>query len=219
VLAAGGTYRTQIRMARKDGSPIWVDLSGALVSPETGESIWLMLDITAMKVQQEKVEQVAFHDALTGLPNRLLLADRLRQAISMAARRDSLVAVCFIDLDGFKAVNDRLGHAAGDRLLQVVAERLRAVIRINDTVARLGGDEFVLLLTDLQGREECAEVLERVAQAVSEPVDLGATATASVAYSPDDSTDGDRLLQLADDAMYAAKDAVRHRTATPGNAA
>jgi diguanylate cyclase (GGDEF)-like protein/PAS domain S-box-containing protein len=225
VLAAGGTYRTQIRMARKDGSPIWVDLSGALVSPETGESIWLMLDITAMKVQQEKVEQVAFHDALTGLPNRLLLADRLRQAISMAARRDSLVAVCFIDLDGFKAVNDRLGHAAGDRLLQVVAERLRAVIRINDTVARLGGDEFVLLLTDLQGREECAEVLERVAQAVSEPVDLGATATASVsasigvAYSPDDSTDGDHLLQLADDAMYAAKDAVRHRTATPGNAA
>jgi len=225
VLSDGGTYRTQLRMVRKDGSPIWIDLSGALVSEETGETMWLMLDITAMKQRQEEVEQVAFHDALTGLPNRLLLADRLRQAIPMASRHGSLVAVCFIDLDGFKAVNDRLGHAAGDRMLQVVAERLRNSTRNNDTVARLGGDEFVLLLTDLQSRDECAEILERVALAVREPVDLGTAGTGSVsasigvAYAPDESTDGDRLLSLADEHMYAAKDALRDRMSTSGNPA
>jgi diguanylate cyclase (GGDEF)-like protein/PAS domain S-box-containing protein len=223
VLSDGGTYRTQLRMARKDGSPIWIDLSGALVSPETGETMWLMLDITAMKERHEEVEQVAFHDALTGLPNRLLLADRLRQAIPMASRHGNLVAVCFIDLDGFKAVNDRLGHAAGDRMLQVVAERLRSTTRNNDTVARLGGDEFVLLLTDLQSRQECAEILTRVAQAVREPVDLGAAGTGhvsasiGVAYAPDESTDGERLLSLADEHMYAAKGAVRDRVAMAGN--
>lgn len=220
VLEDGGTYRTQLQMRRKDGLPIWIDLSGVLVTPETRESMWLMLDITAMKEQHAEVERVAFHDALTGLPNRLLLADRLGQAVPMATRRGSLMAVCFIDLNGFKAVNDRLGHEAGDQMLQVVAERLRTVIRDNDTAARLGGDEFVLLLTDLQSRDECAEILERVSHAVREPVDVGINGTASVsasigvAYAPDDGLDGESLLRLADKKMYAAK--LRARTQTDG---
>lgn len=218
VLAAGGPYRTQLRMRRKDGQPIWVDASGALVSPETGESMWMMLDITVMKEHQESVEKVAFHDALTGLPNRILLADRLQQAIPLAQRLQSLIAVCFIDLDGFKAVNDTLGHAAGDKLLQVVAQRLLDCVRGNDTVARLGGDEFVLLLTHLQNREECTQVLARVAEAIQEPVDVGqksqgqVSASIGVAFCPGDGADGAQLLRVADEAMYAAKQLGRKRS-------
>ncbi len=217
VLAGGGTYRTQLRLLRKDGRAVWIDMSGALVSPETGESMWMMLDITAMKEHQEQVERIAFHDALTGLANRLLLADRLRQAVALGARLQRRGAGCFIDLDGFKAVNDRLGHAAGDKLLQAIGQRLQACVRGNDTVARLGGDEFVVLLTQLQGREEGQEVLGRVASAVSEPVDLGGgaigqvSASIGVAFAPDDGTDGSQLLQRADEAMYAAKKQARRK--------
>ena len=220
VLAAGGDYRTQLRLVRKDGSPIWVDMSGTMLSPETGESMWLMLDITAMKEHEHKVERIAFHDALTGLPNRILLADRLRQAIPLAERLQCLVAVCFIDLDGFKAVNDRLGHAAGDRLLQVVGQRLQECVRGNDTVARLGGDEFVLLLTHLQSRDECNRVLARVVKSIGEPVDVGegefgqVSASIGVAFCPDDGRDGNQLLQVADNAMYAAKKSGRNKVST-----
>lgn len=219
-LAAGGNYRTQLRLVRKDGSPIWVDMSGTIVAPETGESMWMMLDITDMKAHQEKVEGLAFHDALTGLPNRILLADRLHQAIPLASRLKSLLAVCFIDLDGFKAVNDRQGHAAGDQLLQVIGQRLQECVRGNDTVARLGGDEFVLLLTHLNSREECHQVLARVVKAIAEPVDLGSgasgqvSASIGVAFCPDDGTDGPELLKLADEAMYRAKQSGRNKVMT-----
>lgn len=219
-LSAGGSYRTQIRLVRKDGSPIWVDMSGTMLSLASGESMWMMLDITAMKAHQEKVEGIAFHDGLTGLPNRILLADRLQQAIPMAGRLQSLLAVCFIDLDGFKAVNDLQGHAAGDRLLQVIGQRLQECVRGNDTVARLGGDEFVLLLTHLNNREECNQVLARVVKAIGEPVDLGAgefgqvSASIGVAFCPDDATDGPQLLKLADEAMYRAKKSGRNKVAT-----
>jgi diguanylate cyclase (GGDEF)-like protein/PAS domain S-box-containing protein len=211
VISTGGTYRTQLRLIRKDGSPIWVDMSGAMISAEADEAMWMMLDITAMKEHEQAVERIAFHDALTGLPNRILLADRLRQAIPLAERLNSLVAVCFIDLDGFKAVNDKLGHAAGDRLLQVVGQRLQDCVRGNDTVARLGGDEFVLLLTHLQSRDECHRVLARVVKSIGEPVDVGdggfgrVSASIGVAFCPDDGRDGHQLLQVADRAMYAAK--------------
>jgi len=217
VLAAGGSYRTQLRMVRKDGSPIWIDMSGAMISPDTGESMWMMLDITAMKEHEQKVEQIAFHDALTGLPNRILLTDRLRQAIPLTERLRSLVAVCFIDLDGFKIVNDRLGHAAGDRLLQVVGQRLQECVRGNDTVARFGGDEFVLLLTHLQTRDECNQVLARVVKSIGEPVDVGdgefaqVSASIGVAFCPDDGRDGNQLLQVADRAMYVAKKSERNK--------
>jgi diguanylate cyclase (GGDEF)-like protein/PAS domain S-box-containing protein len=217
VLASGGTYRIQLQLIRKDGVIIWVDMSGAMVSPETGESMWMMLDITAMKAHQAQVEQIAFHDALTGLPNRILFADCLQQAIPLAARLQRRLAVCFIDLDGFKVVNDKLGHAAGDRLLQAIAQRLLDCVRGNDTVARIGGDEFVLLLTHLHSREECDHVLSRVVKAVAEPVEVGhgaigqVSASIGVAYSPDDGMDGDQLLQRADQAMYEAKKSGRNK--------
>ena len=204
-------------MRRKDGSPIWVDLSGVVLSAAHGESLWVMLDITALKAQQEHTERIAFHDALTQLPNRLLLTDRLHQAIGLARRSGTSLAVCFIDLDGFKAVNDRHGHAAGDRLLRVVARRLQGRVRSHDTVARLGGDEFVLLLTRLQGRGECDAILQRVGPAVAEPVDLGdgqcaqLSASIGVTFCPDEGDAPQPLLQAADAAMYRVKQARRQR--------
>lgn len=211
VLDKGGTYRTQLALRRKDGSPIWVDMSGAMVSDENNESMWMMLDITEMKARQHEVEALAFHDSLTGLPNRSLLADRLRQAIPLAERLNTNLAVCFIDLDGFKVVNDTFGHAAGDRLLQTIANRLQDCMRGNDTVARLGGDEFVLLLTYLKSEEECAQVLGRVLDLIQMPVELGSagvgqvSASVGVAFFPGHSQDADLLMKLADDAMYQAK--------------
>ncbi len=211
VLSKGGTYRTQVQLRRKDGSPIWVDMSGALVSPETNESMWLMLDITAMKDRQDEVEQIAFQDTLTGLPNRSLLNDRLLQAIATAQRAGTKLAVCFVDLDGFKAINDQFGHAAGDRLLKVIGQRLQECIRSNDTVARLGGDEFVLVLTHLNSDIECKEILERVLSAVETPVELGpdtagkVSASIGVAFFPKNSKDAEGLMKLADQAMYMAK--------------
>lgn len=225
VLVKGGTYRTQLVLRRKDGSPIWVDMSGAMVSDESNESMWMMLDITEMKVRQHEVEALAFHDALTGLPNRSLLADRLRQAIPLAERLNTKLAICYIDLDGFKVVNDTFGHAAGDRLLQTIANRLQDCMRGNDTVARLGGDEFVLLLTHLKSEEECAQVLERVLDLIQMPVELGSggigqvSASIGVAFFPGHSQDADLLMKLADDAMYqakrAGKNAIRYAKRIP----
>lgn len=210
-LSAGRPYRTQLRMRRRDGSVIWVDMSGALVSPEQGESMWMMLDITAMKEHAERVQQAALHDALTGLPNRSLLSERLDHALTTARSVNTLLAVCLVDLDGFKAVNDQHGHAAGDELLQVIARRLQDGVRGHDTVARQGGDEFVLLLTRLQNRQECGQILSRLLASVAEPVPLpqGATARVSasigIAYAPDDARDAEALLKLADRAMYDVK--------------
>jgi diguanylate cyclase (GGDEF)-like protein/PAS domain S-box-containing protein len=217
VIASGARYRTQVELVRRDGSPVWVDLSGVLLSRETGESLWMMLDIGAMKRQQAQVEHAAFHDALTGLPNRLLLLDRLRQALAVDARGGGLLAACFIDLDGFKAVNDSRGHAAGDRLLKVVAERLLGQLRGHDTVARLGGDEFVLLLTRLHHEAEAKAVLDRVLHALAEPVPLPGggdghvSASVGVAFARAGDTSAERLLDAADHAMYAAKRDGRNR--------
>jgi diguanylate cyclase (GGDEF)-like protein/PAS domain S-box-containing protein len=215
VLAQGGHFRTQMQMRRKDGEAIWVDMSGVLLSRNAGESMWMMLDITTMKRQQELVERAASHDALTGLPNRVLLMDRLRQAIQLAQRTKTLLAVCFIDLDGFKAVNDTHGHAAGDLLLQATATRLQDSLRGHDTVARLGGDEFVLVLTQLHSRDECEAVLARVRRAVAEPMSVSdgepvrVGASIGVAHGPDEAVDAETLLKIADAAMYRAKQAGR----------
>mgnify|MGYP000205072811 CR=1 FL=1 len=140
-LAAKGRHRTQLQMRRKGGELLWIDASGVLLSPATGESMWVLVDISQMKDYQSQVEHLAFHDALTQLPNRLLLADRLQHALAANARLHGRLAVCCLDLDGFKAVNDRHGHAAGDRLLVEVARRLQGCVRQGDTVARLGGDD------------------------------------------------------------------------------
>jgi diguanylate cyclase (GGDEF)-like protein len=159
---------------------------------------------------------VANYDSLTQLPNRRLLADRLTQAIRRSERSGKLTAVCFLDLDGFKAINDQHGHAVGDAVLISTAAHLGSVLRAGDTLARLGGDEFVLLLTDVSNPHECALILERMLQAVSLPIHahntvLTASASIGVTLFPDDNADPDTLLRHADQAMYLAKQSGKNR--------
>ena len=175
--------------------------------------------VAALGEQQERLRYLADHDDLTGLPNRRLLSDRMRQAIARANRGHGKIAVCYLDLDGFKPVNDLHGHAEGDRLLVEVARRLRANSRAHDTVSRLGGDEFVLMLTDLESSEQCREVIERVTAGLAQPYALSGGATAGISASvgvalypgPDDPgiVGPDLLLRRADQAMYQAKKAGR----------
>jgi diguanylate cyclase (GGDEF)-like protein len=157
----------------------------------------------------------ATHDALTGLSNRRLLLDRVQQAIASARRSGQRFIVCFIDLDRFKLINDSLGHEAGDTLLKTIARRIMGCLRDSDTVARMGGDEFVLLLRDLEDVGQALHTVQRVADAVSQPIQLGArevTVTCSVGCSayPTDGVEADDLLKFADCAMYRAKEAGRN---------
>lgn len=175
-----------------------------------------MQDITTDKQHQQQLEWLAHHDPLTHLPNRLLLADRMRVAFAQADRVRKLLAVCYLDLDGFKAVNDNLGHEAGDRLLIQVAGRLRDSLRAGgDTVSRLGGDEFVLLLAGFDAVEDCEHALARLLVLLSAPYRLEegvATVSASVGVTlyPRDQGDPDELLRHADQAMYLAKQSGRN---------
>jgi diguanylate cyclase (GGDEF)-like protein/PAS domain S-box-containing protein len=222
VLASRGIYRTQLDMVAKDGNKLWIDASGALLPETDDEFLWMLADISLIKQYQEKIEHIAFHDSLTGLPNRLLIADRLHQALAHSARSGHRLAVCCLDLDGFKPVNDTYGHEAGDRLLVEIAKRLQTCIRANDTAGRLGGDEFVLLLTHLDNTEEFGRALQRVMEAVKQPVAidkvLQATVSASIgiALFPQNGTDPDTLLRHADQAMYLAKQSGRDRYALFG---
>lgn len=169
-------------------------------------------DITSQKHYQTQLERIAHYDTLTGLPNRTLLRDRLELALAQAARQHNTVAVAFIDLDGFKAVNDQWGHAAGDALLATVAQRLRDALRESDTVARLGGDEFVAVLGDLRDVGQALPVLERCLERLREPYLLAEgvaslSASIGVAVFPRDGETADTLLRHADQAMYTAKQA------------
>ncbi|WP_262966208.1 PAS domain S-box protein [Methylobacter psychrophilus] len=211
------TYRTQLEMKRKNGERIWVDISGVQLSDNGDQSMWMILDITPMKQHQQEVERMAYHDILTGLPNRLLVGDRLQQALVQAERANQSVAVCYLDLDGFKIVNDQFGHAAGDKLLIEVAHRMQASVRANDTIGRFGGDEFVLLLTNIKNIDEYEFVLQRVIDAINIPVSIDDATEVSVGASigvtlfPYDRDDPDKLLRHADQAMYQAKKSGRNR--------
>ncbi|MBC7621725.1 MAG: CHASE domain-containing protein [Candidatus Saccharibacteria bacterium] len=217
-LQSGGNFRAQVQMCRKNGELIWIDLSGANLRDthlHEQESLWMMVDITQIKTYQTQVERAAFHDALTALPNRLLLSDRLRQALAVAAREQHQVAVCYLDLDGFKAINDTHGHEAGDEVLRVVAQRLQSGVRPSDTVARLGGDEFVVALTPVHGRADSLTVLQRLLADIMRPIDLGMGAVVvvgssiGVALFSADGTTADELLIRADRAMFESKRAGR----------
>jgi diguanylate cyclase (GGDEF)-like protein len=168
-------------------------------------------DVTDMRRRQLSLEAVARHDPLTGLPNRLLLMDRLDQATAASRRSGSILAVCFLDLDGFKGVNDQFGHAAGDEVLREVARRLSGAMRGGDTVARLGGDEFILLLSGARERAEVDQALGRLISVARKPVELAShevvrlSASVGVAAFPGDATDPQLLLRFADAAMYDAK--------------
>ena len=176
----------------------------------------LMMDMVERKRTQNRVEHLAYHDALTRLPNRALLADRLQQAVAQARRDRKRLAVCYLDLDNFKPINDIHGHEKGDQVLIEVARRLNESVRAGDTVARLGGDEFVLLLGDLTDIEECEHAIDRVLTALQVPFIVASqstmlSASIGVTLYPDDSADPGILLRHVDQAMYAAKQAGGHR--------
>jgi diguanylate cyclase (GGDEF)-like protein/PAS domain S-box-containing protein len=216
VLRSGQPYRTQLEMVRKDGSRLWADVSGIELAP--GETLWMIVDISTMKADQIRAERLAFHDILTGLPNRALLVDRLRLALPAAERAGKTLVVAFIDLNGFKAVNDTYGHAAGDLLLRAVSGRLQECVRAHDTVARFGGDEFVLLLTQLRDGAEAEAILNRARLAIAQPViadgnELHVSAAIGSACFPGDGiTTPEYLLSTADQRMYEDKQARHQRT-------
>jgi diguanylate cyclase (GGDEF)-like protein/PAS domain S-box-containing protein len=184
---------------------------------DTQQYVALFSDITAIKEYQSQLERIAHFDALTNLPNRLLLADRLKQAMVQAQRREQLVAVVYLDLDGFKSVNDRYGHAVGDKLLIHLAMAMNNTLREGDTLARLGGDEFVAVLVDLQDIESCLPLLTRLLDAAAAPVSLSegvlqVSISVGVTFYPQaQEVEADQLLRQADQAMYQAKLAGKNR--------
>jgi diguanylate cyclase (GGDEF)-like protein/PAS domain S-box-containing protein len=169
-------------------------------------------DIGRLKAQESQLTQMAYYDSLTELPNRTLLADRLIQGIAQTRRTASLMAICYLDLDGFKPVNDTWGHGAGDMVLVEIANRMRQIVRGGDTVARLGGDEFVLLLLGFSSETECEEAIRRLQRQISLPLTIlpeaiSISASIGVTLFPNDEEDPDTLLRHADQAMYRAKQA------------
>lgn len=215
------TWRVVPGSETGDGSGTrWVRNLGKIVGhdgqgrPE--RMVGVSIDVTPQHEQEVLLQRMALFDALTGLPNRVLLARRLQESMQQAQGGDSLLGVAYLDLDGFKPVNDRLGHGAGDRLLVVVAGRLTRALRPQDCVARLGGDEFVILMPGLASVPDCERMLRQVMDSISAPYTLDTervVVTASIGYTvfPHDSADADTLLRHADQAMYAAKQAGRNR--------
>lgn len=200
---------------RKNGSIIWISENARTVRDHNGNLIYYegtVEDITVRRENTAIIEYQATHDDLTGLPNRVLLKDRLYQAIRSAERTDSQLAVVFIDLDQFKDVNDSMGHHAGDNLLITMAERLKGCVRESDTVARPGGDEFVLLLSNLHSLDSLSQMLQRILEATAEPCHIDGrefvvTCSLGISIFPEDGKDSDTLLKHADNAMYKAKHA------------
>jgi len=173
-------------------------------------------DMSKFKAHELELERAANYDPLTGAPNRRMLADRLAHAIRHSQRQGRSLAVCFVDLDNFKTINDSHGHRTGDRVLVGVAENLKRVLRADDTLARIGGDEFVLLLADIDSPEELSHILTRVLQAVNNPLAVDdqhfhVGASIGVSLYPDDNADADTLLRHADQAMYQAKESGKNR--------
>ncbi len=217
-LAASGYWQGEIWNRRKNGEvfPGLVTINAIHDEHHAVQKyVAIFRDITLIKRTQLQLERMAHFDALTGLPNRALLAERLDHGLALARRCCDEVAVMLLDLDGFKTVNDSLGHPAGDRLLQVVATRLKEVLRAEDTVARLGGDEFAVILEDIKKGEDAAAVAAKILQALADPVDLGGhsalvTGSVGIAIFPRDGDDSTALLKAADTAMYESKLAGRN---------
>jgi len=208
----------QVRNFRKDGTQFWNEFSIAPVRDERARVthfIGIVNDITERKHYEAQLEYQSNHDGLTGLPNRNLLMDRLRQALFHAQRHESQAAVLFIDLDHFKFINDSLGHHMGDRLLKIIAGRIAECVRSMDTVARQGGDEFVVVLSDLNQSEDAAIVAQNIRNSISRPLmieehELEISSSIGISIYPKDGEDGQTLLKNADVAMYRAKEQGRN---------
>ncbi|HLL39979.1 MAG TPA: EAL domain-containing protein, partial [Rubrobacteraceae bacterium] len=208
-------YVHEHRIRRPDGEVRWVHGQAEVVRGESGESLRMIgtvHDVTERKALEDRLRYQAYYDALTGLPNRQLFLDRLGRALARTRRgRDRRVALLFMDLDGFKVVNDSLGHEVGDLLLVAVAVRLKGCLRPEDTLARFGGDEFVLLVEDVEAADEAVRVAERIIDELKNRFVLGgrelyAHTSIGIAIGEDRTKDPDDLLRDADTAMYRAKD-------------
>lgn len=213
----GGSWQFAIRSDRQPSGRIggWIArIAALLVSAIISWGVYLLI------LQRQRLAQLALYDTLTGLPNRRLLEDRLESAVSRQQRqKDAVCAVLFVDLDGFKGVNDRLGHKAGDIVLTMVARRARKVVRIGDTVARIGGDELVLVLDNTQ-RSEIGAVVRRLDESIRQPIPVDSVsvsigASIGVAISPEDGAGSSELIKVADERMYEAKR--RNREKVPSN--
>ena len=212
-LGRSGHWRGEIWNRRCNGElfPAWQTISCVRnAAGEVVNYVALFSDIGALKQAEERALHLAHHDMLTGLPNRLLFAAQLAQSLQRAHRQGQQIALLFLDLDRFKSVNDTLGHAAGDELLRVVAARLRAAVRAEDTVARLGGDEFTVVLEEVAGAAAAAATARKLHDAIAAPMELqGRTITVSaaigIALFPAHGSDADALMRAADVAMYRAK--------------
>ena len=215
---SGNLEPSEYRVVTKSGEIRWVRTSSRPVYD--GDRIIglraVLMDITDRKQAENQVKYLAYHDGLTGLPNRTLLSDRLAMALAQRRRDGQSLAVIFLDLDRFKLINDTVGHAAGDEALQRIAERLTSAVREGDTVARLGGDEFTVLLPAVTGVVDACEVAERILERLTKPLALAAhefhvSASIGVALYPTDGDDAESLLRNADTAMYWAKDEGKNR--------
>ena len=214
-----GHWVGEVWNRRKNGEDFAEMLTVSVVRDPAGavlNYVALFTDITPLKKHQDELEHIAHYDALTGMPNRVLLADRLQQAMLQSQRRNSALAVAYLDLDGFKPVNDQHGHEVGDQLLVTLSQRMKASLRESDTLARIGGDEFVALLVDIGERRDCELLLSRLLQAAATPVRvdgalLQLSASIGVTLYPQDNADADQLVRHADQAMYLAKQAGKNR--------
>jgi diguanylate cyclase (GGDEF)-like protein/PAS domain S-box-containing protein len=212
----------EARMRRRDNTAVWVLENMTLLDGDPAVLEGTVIDITDRKYAQEQIEYHAYHDLLTGLPNRLLFRDRITVALAHARRSNRTLAVMFFDLDEFKAVNDKLGHTVGDRLLQAVAMRLVNAVRAEDTVARMGGDEFTVLLADVGDGRGAATVARKIIEAIGQTIlvdghEIRVTTSIGLALFPGDGFDAETLLKSADRAMYRAKQLGRnnYQYATP----
>jgi diguanylate cyclase (GGDEF)-like protein/PAS domain S-box-containing protein len=219
VLRAKGVLSDQeVALRKVDGSPAWI-LANADLVPAKGDQPEILegtvIDITQRRDAESQIVYQALHDALTGLPNRTLFHDRLTQAVAQGKRHGDRLAVLFLDLDQFKVVNDTLGHAAGDRLLIAIADRLQRTMRASDTVARVGGDELAFLLPGVERAEDAARSAQKILDAVSRPLEIDGhplyvTASIGISLFPADGEEAEALLSGADIAMYRAKDLGRN---------
>ncbi len=210
----------ELRSPEKDGWTKWALASFFAVEFQGKPAIlgWFY-DITDRKIMEDRVEHLAYHDTLTGLPNRYLFGDRLEQAIATAQREQSELALLFVDLDKFKPVNDQYGHRIGDLLLMAVADRIRHCLRRTDSAARLGGDEFVVLLPQIRNEENALKIAESIRHELNRPfhiegLTLEISSCTGVAIYPQHTLDAQHLIELADTAMYHAKEEGRNRVKT-----
>src|SRR6185437_7080383 len=205
-------------LIRRDGTEAAIEDSAAPIHDRRGHvtgAVMVFRDVSIARALSLKMAHLAQHDSLTDLPNRLLLNDRLNQALALAHRNDQRLALLFLDLDRFKSINDSLGHAIGDRLLQSVAERLVTCVRSSDTVSRQGGDEFVILLPQVTQPADAVVAAQKILLALSTPYridrqDLQLAASIGIVIYPEDGTEADTLLKHADLAMYRAKESGRN---------